>query len=125
LAQNVSLFQFLLSTMTFPELSPSLFDDARQGSSLQNESRITPVSAVEARPPMKILQLVNGGAYIYSTLHLPHRLYNQSLELDMDLVYKEANEDGDGDSNCSAAKVDKLFPSVLESTLVINAAQQF
>jgi hypothetical protein len=115
--------------MTFPELSPSSFHDAHQGLSPKNQSRTTPASAMGATPanentPIGQRCLLTQPGRLESDdvedVNDEHnknlrRIYNQSVELDMDLVEEDANEEGDGDSNCSAAEADKLFFSMLES----------
>jgi hypothetical protein len=113
-------FLFVVLTLTFPEFLLSLFHDADQGSSPQNESRTTPASAVEGMPANENTPI--GQQLLFTHLdshqsdnvedvddkHINNlcQIYNQSQELDMDLVNEEANEDSDGDSNCSAAKAD-------------------
>jgi hypothetical protein len=106
-------FLVVVSTMTFPEFSPSSFHDADQGSSPQNESRATPKDTpTNENTP-------NGQRHFFTQpdscqsddvedvddKHNKNlrQIYNQSQELDMDVVDDEANKDSDGDSNCSAA----------------------
>jgi hypothetical protein len=94
--------------MTFPKLLLALFHDTYQGSSPENQSRTNSFKCRGGSTWQDDVEDVNNkhNKNLYW-------LYNQSLELDMDLVEEEANKEGDGDSNCSAAKADKLFYSVL------------
>jgi hypothetical protein len=122
-------FLFVVSAMTFPELLPSLFHDANQGLSPKNESRTTPASAGEGMPANENTPIDQRCLFTQPNsrqsddvedVNDEHnknlcQIYNQSQELDMELVNKEANKDSDGDFNCSAAKADKFFASALES----------
>jgi hypothetical protein len=115
--------------MTFPELSPSSFHDADQGSSPENESRTTPASAGQGTPANEDTPIGQRRLFTQPDSRQSddvedvddehnknlRRIYNQSQELDMELVNEEANEDSDGDSNCSAAEADEFFASALES----------
>ena len=123
--------------MNQPEASPS-FHDAHQGTSPGHESGNTPASAVDTTP--------TGIAAIWRRRLFPEpgnldrdndddnededddddnnnnlgscirRLKNQAEELDMNQVTEEQNENGDGDSNCSASEIEQLISSVEEST---------
>jgi hypothetical protein len=118
--------------MTFPELSPSSFHDAaNQGLTPENESRTTPASAGEGTPANENTPIGQRRLFTQPNSRQSddvedvddehnknlRQIYNQSQELDMELVNEEANKDSDGDSNCSTANCQsgQVFASALES----------
>ena len=133
--------------MNVPESSPSLFHDAHQGSSPGNESRNTPGGAdldsvPDENTPIRQRRLFveadtresdknneddddDDNDHNTSATAILRRRHNHSQELDMNLVQKEAEEDGDdGDSTCLAFEVDELSSSLLESTSAIRDEEE-
>ena len=104
------------------DASPSSFYDARTGSpdepvsnnntpSAVNAGVTTPVSAIGQRRLFAghddKSNNNNASAHLVSTSH-----QNRSFQLDMLLVHAEEEEDGEGDSNCSADEFEGLNSSV-------------
>ena len=118
--------------MTVSESSPP-FHDAHQGISPGNASTIAPAGAVDTDTPtenspvgQRVLFPQNGDDANdddddNSIFHISagaslRRIQNLSQGVDMDQVIAESKEDGDGDSNCSAAELEELNLSAEEST---------
>jgi hypothetical protein len=135
LGAKIDNCSFLMPTMNIPDLLPSLYHDANQDSSPVGESGATPTSAADSTPventPIQQRRLFaeassresnddddkeNEDDHNKSSAWLLGRIQNQSQELDMTVVKKEAEEDSDRDSNCSASKVQDFLESYKETS---------